>query len=265
MTTGSARTSRRRSVAGGIAVPLLTVVVVLVGWEVAVRVLEVPRFILPAPTAIWTGLLETSSTIPGHIWATTIETVAGFLLAVVSGILLAVLIVYTPWLERAIYPLLVAVQSVPKIAIAPVVIVWFGFGFTKSIVIVYLVCFFPIVISTVTGLKSTPAEFIEMARTYEASKVEIFRRVRFPSALPHIFVGLKVGISLAVIGAVIAEFVGAREGLGFLIVISGGNVRTDIAFAAIILLGIISVMLFYGIVALERWLVPWSEERIQPL
>lgn len=263
MTTADTRSRRRRL--GGAAIPLITVVVVAFVWEVVVQVFELPRWLLPAPSAIWAGFLEIISTIPGHVWATTIQTVAGFLLAVISGILLAVLIVYTPWLERAIYPLLVAIQSVPKIAIAPVVIIWFGFGFTKSIVIVYLVCFFPIVISTVTGLKSTPAEYIEMARTYEASKLDIFRRIRFPSALPHIFVGLKVGISLAVIGAVIAEFVGAREGLGYLIVISGGNVRTDIAFAAIILLGIISVLLFYGIVALERWLVPWSEERAQPL
>lgn len=248
-----------------VAVPTVTVLFVVVIWETAVRLLELPRWLLPAPSAIWEGFLETASTIPGHLWATTLETVVGFLLAVASGIALALLIVYTPWLERAIYPLLVAVQSVPKIAIAPVVIIWFGFGFTKSIVIVYLVCFFPIVISTVTGLKSTPAEFVEMVRSYEASKLEIFRRVRFPAALPHIFVGLKVGISLAVIGAVIAEFVGARQGLGFLIVISGGNVRTDIAFAAIILLGIVSVLLFYAIVALERWLVPWSEEQTQPL
>lgn len=259
------RSPGRGSRLGGIAVPLITVVVVLIIWEAVVRIFELPRWLLPAPSAIWAGFLETISTIPGHLWATTLETVSGFLLAVVSGIALAMLIAYTPWLERALYPLLVAVQSVPKIAIAPVVIIWFGFGFTKSIVIVYLVCFFPIVISTVTGLKSTPSEYIEMARTYEASKLEIFRRVRFPSALPHIFVGLKVGISLAVIGAVIAEFVGAREGLGYLIVISGGNVRTDIAFAAIILLGLISVLMFYGIVALERWLVPWSEEQTQPL
>ena len=264
MTTAS-RSVGRKSRWRGSLVPVITVVIVLVIWEAVVRVFELPRWLLPAPTAIWGGFLETINTLPGHVWATTSETLAGFLLAVITGIGMAVLIAYTPWLERAIYPLLVAIQSVPKIAIAPVVIIWFGFGFLKAIVIVYLVCFFPIVISTVTGLKSTPSEYIEMARTYEASRWEIFRRVRFPSALPHIFVGLKVGISLAVIGAVIAEFVGARDGLGFLIIISGGNVRTDIAFAAIILLALISVLLFYAIVALERWLVPWSEERAQPL
>lgn len=247
------------------AVPVGTVLVLVAAWEAIVRILELPRWMLPAPTAVWAGFLETTSTIPGHLWATLSETLAGFGLAVISGIPLAVAIVYTPWLERALYPLLVAVQSVPKVAIAPVVIIWFGFGFTSKIVIVYLVCFFPIVISTVTGLKSTPSEYVEMIRSYEASKLQIFQRVRFPAALPHIFVGLKVAISLAVIGAVIAEFVGARQGLGFLIVISGGNVRTDIAFAAITLLGIMSVVLFYALVAVERWLVPWSEERTQPL
>lgn len=250
---------------GNIAVPLATVVILVLVWEWVVNILDLPRWMLPAPTAVWAGFMETTATIPGHLWATLSETLAGFMLAAGTGIVLAVAIVYTPWLERALYPLLVAVQSVPKVAIAPVVIIWFGFGFTSKLVIVYLVCFFPVVISTVTGLKSTPAEYVEMIRSYEASKLQMFGKVRFPAALPHIFVGLKVAISLAVIGAVIAEFVGARQGLGFLIVISGGNVRTDIAFAAITLLGIMSVILFYALVALERWLIPWSEERTQPL
>lgn len=256
---------RRRRWLGNITVPLATVILLVLAWEWAVRVLELPRWMLPAPSAVWAGFLETTTTIPGHLWATLSETLAGFMLAVGTGIALAVAIVYTPWLERALYPLLVAVQSVPKVAVAPVVLLWFGFGFASKLVIVYLVCFFPIVISTVTGLKSTPSELVEMIRSYEASKLQIFGKVRFPAALPHIFVGLKVAISLAVIGAVIAEFVGARQGLGFLIVISGGTARTDIAFAAITLLAIMSVVLFYALVALERWLVPWSEERTQPL
>lgn len=250
---------------GAFVLPLTTVVALVGIWEAAVALLDVPRWLLPAPSAVWAGLLESIETLPRHTWATLVETLNGYLLAVVTGIPLAVAIVYSRALERTVYPLLVAMQAVPKVAIAPIVVVWFGFGLTAKVVIVFLVCFFPIIISAVSGLRSTPAEYVEMVRSYEASEWEIFRRVRFPSALPHLFVGLKVAISLAVIGAVIGEFVGANRGLGYLIIISGGNVRTDIAFGSIVLLSAMSVLLFYVLVALERWLVPWSEQRVQPM
>lgn len=247
------------------AIPLATVVVVTVTWEAIVRLFELPRWLLPAPSSVWQGFLETASSAPRHIRITLLETLGGYGLAIGTGIPLAVAIVYSRLLERSVYPLLVAFQAVPKVAIAPIVLVWFGLGITSKIVIAFLVCFFPIIISTVSGLKSTPSEYLEMARSYEASEWQLFRRVRFPAALPQIFVGLKVAISLAVIGAVIGEFVGASRGLGFVIVISGGNVRTDIAFAAIVILALMSMALFYGLVALERWLVPWSEEQTQPM
>jgi NitT/TauT family transport system permease protein len=147
---------------------------------------------------------------------------------------------------------------VPKLALAPILVLWMGFGSGPKVVMVVLLCVFPIVLSTATGLKSTAAELDELARSLTATELQAFRKVRRPSALPHIFVGLKVGISLAVIGAVIGEFVGATRGLGYVIVASGQNADTTLAFAAIVLLAVMSVVLFYVLVALEALLVPWA-------
>jgi NitT/TauT family transport system permease protein len=144
-----------------------------------------------------------------------------------------------------------------------VLVLWMGFGIGPKIVVIFLIAVFPIVISTATGLRSTPPEFLDLARSLSASQWQTFRRIRFPGALAQIFVGLKVAISLAVIGAVIGEFVGADEGLGYVIVISGGNVNTALAFAAMVLLSLISIVLFYALVALERLLVPWAERERQ--
>ena len=156
------------------------------------------------------------------------------------------------------YPVLLALNAVPKIAIAPILVLWMGFGAGPKIVVTFLLCIFPIVISTATGLKATPAELLELIRSLSASPAQAFLKVRFPASLPHVFVGLKVAISLAVIGAVIGEFVGADKGLGHVIVASGSNVNTSLAFAAMVLLALMSIVLFYALVALERWLVPWA-------
>ncbi len=238
--------------------PLVAFGVLLVIWEGAVIAFDFPLWRLPAPSDVVDVLIEQRDTLRGHFQTTMWETILGFLTAVVVGIPLAIAIVYSRLLERTIYPMLVAMQSVPKVAVAPILVIWLGFGFSPKIVLIVLIAVFPIVISTATGLKSSPREFTEMVESLSASQLQIFRKVRFPAALPHIFVGLKVAISLAVIGAVIGEFVGSNKGLGFLIVISQGNARTDIAFASMFLLAVLSIGLFYAIVAFEHLLVPWA-------
>jgi NitT/TauT family transport system permease protein len=152
----------------------------------------------------------------------------------------------------------VALNAIPKIAIAPLLVIWMGFGQGPKVAMVVLICFFPIVISTATGLKSTPAEFVDLARSLAASQLQQFVKVRFPASLPYVFVGLKVAITLAVIGSVVGEFVGATEGLGYVIVASGQNANTSLAFAAIVLLSLLSIVLFYALVLAERLLVPWA-------
>jgi NitT/TauT family transport system permease protein len=180
---------------------------------------------------------------------------------VLIGIPLAVAIASSRLLERTIYPILLGLNAVPKIAIAPILILWMGFGYGPKIVVAMLLCIFPIVISTATGLQSTPSELVELSRSLCATRRQAFVRFRFPWALPQIFVGLKVAISLAVIGAVIGEFVGASEGLGWVIVNSGSNVNTALAFGAMAILAVLSIVLFYAIVVLERVLVPWAERQ----
>jgi NitT/TauT family transport system permease protein len=189
-----------------------------------------------------------------------IETMGGFLLAIAIGVPIALLIVRSVILERLVYPLLLAVNAIPKIAIAPLLVVWMGFGQWPKAVMVLLVCFFPIVISTATGMKSTPVELVELLRSLKASRTQEFFKLRLKYALPQIFTGLKVAISLAVIGSVIAEFVGATAGLGYVIQSSGSTADTGLAFAGITLLSIMSIILFYGLVLLEHLLLPWAQE-----
>ena len=249
--------------AAGIVLPLATLAVLVLLWELATRLFDWPIWLVPGPDDVGRALFDNRSLLPRHFRVTLVETVGGFALAIAVGIPLAVAIASSRLLERTIYPVLLGLNAVPKIAIAPILVLWMGFGYGPKIVVTFLLCIFPIVISTATGLKSTPPELVELVRSLDASSLELFRRVRFPSALPHIFVGLKVAISLAVIGAVIGEFVGAEAGLGHVIIASGSNIDTSLAFGAMVLLGVLSVALFYALVGLERLLVPWAryEER----
>lgn len=243
--------------------PLVTLALLVVAWHVATRLFDWPRWLVPSPLDVWDALMAERSLLPRHFWVTLLETLGGFGLAIAIGIPVAILIAYSRFLERTIYPVLLALNAVPKIAIAPILVLWMGFGAGPKIAVTFLLCIFPIVISTATGLKSTPPELMELIRSLSASPVHGFAKVRFPAALPHVFVGLKVAISLAVIGAVIGEFVGAEEGLGHVIIASGSNVNTALAFAAMVLLGVMSIVLFYALVALERLMVPWARHEEQ--
>lgn len=226
---------------------------VITGWN---------TFILPSPPDVATTIVDRWDIMMSNTWVTLWETVAGFLLAVVIGVPLGVALAYSWIFDRMFSPILFGFNAVPKIAVAPLLVIWMGFGLLPKVVMVVLLCFFPIVLSTAAGVKSTPEELRELIRSLEATPFQAFRKVRLPSALPHLFVGLKLAISLAVIGAVIGEFVGATKGLGYLIVISGGTADTSLAFAALAFLAVISIALYYTLLALERWLVPWAEERV---
>jgi NitT/TauT family transport system permease protein len=246
--------------AGRIALPLLGLVAIIGLWWLATVVFGIEKFLLPSPKDVFEAYAEHQRYLLEQTWVTLLETVQGFALSIVVGVPIALLIVSSKILERMIYPLLLAVNAVPKIAIAPILLVWLGFGTWPKVIMVFLVCFFPIVISTASGMKSTPAELVELMRSLDSSRVQEFFKLRLRYAMPQVFVGLKVAISLAVIGAVIAEFVGAKAGLGYVIVQSGASIDTALAFAAMTLLAIMSITLFYGLVLLERVLLPWSQE-----
>lgn len=241
-----------------VLLPLLACVGIVVAWHYSTIVFGWEEFIVPKPRDVLDAVNDQRSYLPHQFWVTLLETLEGYGLAIGIGVPLAVAIAYSKIFERTIYPILLAVNAVPKIAIAPILIIWMGLGQGPKVVMVFLVCFFPIVLSTATGLGATPPELKELIRSLSASPLQAFVKVRFPAALPHVFVGLKVAISLAVIGAVIGEFVGASEGLGYVIVASGNNANTALAFGAMVLLSVMSIALFYAIVIVERLLVPWA-------
>jgi NitT/TauT family transport system permease protein len=251
---------RGAGVAARILLPALTIAALVGLWWLATIVFDWKPFLVPDPKDVWNELVRQRHILPGHVRTTLVETLEGFFLAIALAVPAAVAIAYSRLLEATIYPALVALNAIPKIAIAPLLVIWMGFGSGPKVTMVVLICFFPIVISTATGLKSTPAELVDLVRSLAASPLQQFVKVRFPAALPFIFVGLKVAISLAVIGAVVGEFVGATEGLGYVIVASGQNANTSLAFAAIVLLALLSIVLFYALVIAERLLVPWARE-----
>jgi NitT/TauT family transport system permease protein len=247
--------------ASRIVLPVLTIAALIGLWWLATIIFGWEPFLVPTPADVWNEMSRQRHILPGHLETTLLETLEGFALAIAIAVPVAVAIAYSRLLEATIYPALVALNAIPKIAIAPLLVIWMGFGSAPKIAMVVLICFFPIVISTSTGLKSTPVEFVDLTRSLAASKLQQFMKVRFPAALPHVFVGLKVAITLAVIGSVVGEFVGATKGLGYVIIASGQNANTSLAFAAIVLLALLSIVLFYAIVVAERLLVPWASHQ----
>jgi len=237
-----------------VLLPVLGLILALALWWLATIVFSIDAYLLPNPGEVVGSFLDQPGYLLEHTGVSLVETVEGFLLSI------ALLIVRSVIVERLLYPLLLAVNAIPKIAIAPLLVVWFGFGQWPKVLMVLLVCFFPIVISTATGMKSTPVELVELLRSLNASRTQEFFKLRLRYAMPQIFTGLKVAISLAVIGSVIAEFVGATSGLGYVISQSGASADTALAFAAMTLLSIVAIVLFYALVLLEHLLLPWARE-----
>lgn len=235
----------------------VAVIGVVILWEVLCRVLDIPKWLLPAPSQIAGETWEIRAILPLHFGATLAAVAGGFLLAVVTGIPLAVLVVYSPLLRRVIFPFLLTLQSVPKVALAPLLLLWVGYGLHSNMIVAATVAFFPIVINTATGLESVDAELLELTRSLDASTARVFWRVRLPWALPYIFSSFKVAITLAVIGAVVAEFVGADKGLGYLILTSSGSMKTTVMFGMLILLSLLGMASFYAVAWAEKKLCPW--------
>lgn len=238
---------------------LVTIVVVIGLWEITVRLLNVPEFLVPTPTAVLAKMVEKASLFYVHFYITLYETLLGFLLGVVIGIACAIVIVYSRFLANVIFPLIVILQIVPKVAIAPLFLIWFGYGWESKMLIAFLIAFFPVIVNTVAGLRSVEPEMVDLVRALEATDWQIFRKVRLPNSLPFIFSGLKISITLAVIGAIIGEFVGGNQGLGYLIIVANFELDTPLMFGSLILLSIMGLVLYGIIELLERLLIPWSD------
>jgi NitT/TauT family transport system permease protein len=232
--------------------------VCLLAWEWICRAMAVPSWLLPTPSEIVNAAIDWAPDLAVNSLVTLRETVFGFLLALALSLPLSALIAFNPFARKLIYPILLGLQSIPKVALAPLVTLWFGFSEWPKIVIVVLVCFFPILVNVVAGLENVPKAMLDLMRSLGAPQHMILRRLRLPAAMPALFTGCKVAITFAVIGAVIGEFVSAQSGLGYLIMISTSQSQTPVAFAAILALTLLSVALFYLIEFFEKHVVTWS-------
>lgn len=243
--------------------PIAGVLLILALWWAACHLFGVSPVVLPAPEDVFRAFVDRFPLLMREGWVTLQETVLGFLLALAVGIPMAVAIANSRPLNLMFYPLLVALQSVPKVALAPIVLVWLGTGLESKLAIVWLVAFFPIIIDTAAGLRSTPRELTELARSLKASPWQMFAKVQFPAALPFVLTGAKVAITLAVIGAVIGEFMGSSAGLGYLLLSATSQLNTPLAFASLFALSFLGLAV-YGVVELiemmlARWLPPKPE------
>jgi ABC-type nitrate/sulfonate/bicarbonate transport system permease component len=252
---------RRRSPGGGAArrfgPPIALVAILLGAWELYARSSGVSPFVLPAPTQVLWALWDFRGEAVRHAVPTIIETVVGFSISIAAATAVAIALDRVAWARRAVEPLLVGSQTIPIVAIAPLIVVWFGFGLLPKVLVVVLVTFFPITIALLDGFASTSAEAAELLRSYGASAGQTFRKIRWPSALPAFFTGLRISATYAVVAAVIGEYVGATDGLGIWMQLSQRSFRTDLVFAAIVLTAALSIGLYAVVVAAERLAIPW--------
>jgi NitT/TauT family transport system permease protein len=238
--------------------PIVGTLALLVVWQAYTDIFRVNTIVLPSPMAILSAMIDHHMLLLRETWPTLKECVFGFGLAVVIGIPIAVCVANSRLLNLTLYPILVATQSVPKVAIAPIILIWFGTGIESKLAIAFLVGFFPIVVDTATGLRSTPAGLLELSRSMRATPFQIFWKVQLPAALPFVFSGAKVAVTLAVIGAVIGEFVGSTEGLGNLLLVANSQLDSPLAWAALLWLSVLGMVLFLAVVVAERILMPWG-------
>ena len=238
--------------------PFLVLGAVVGGWEALARLGGVENYLLPAPSEVAQALVDDRHLLLSDTWVTGREVLLGFALALAVGIAIAIALHLFPLLRRTLYPLVVASQAVPVIVIAPILVIWFGFGIGPKLIVIALICFFPIVVNTFDGLASVDRAQVRMLRTLDASRANVFRHLELPSALPYLFSGAKIAIAVAVIGAVFGELVGSDAGLGHAIQVGTAELLTARVFAAVLILSVMAIALFALVSALERWVVPWN-------
>ncbi len=245
-----------RNLASAIFSPIIVVVVLAVVWEGASGLFAIPTFLLPRPSLIGASFIEHAAILLHESWITGGEILLGYGLSIAVGVPLALAIFLSPTFARSIYPLLVSTQAMPKVAVAPLLIVWFGFGVLPKVLIAFLIAFFPIVINTAMGLAAIEREKILLARSMGMSAATTFFKIRLPDALPAIFAGLKIAITLAVVGAVVGEFVGGNDGLGYQLITANGSMDTPLLFAGLIALTLLGVGFFLLVELAERLAIP---------
>ncbi len=243
-----------------IAEPVLFFIALLALWELLVKLVHVPAFILPPPRALYSAFTAKYFILGRHAMITFLEAVGGFTLSFVLGVGFAVSVVYSRHLQNTIYPLIVILYAMPKSAFAPLMVIWVGYGLFSKMAIAFLVAFFPIVVNTVVGLKEVEPELLELARINRGSQWDVFKKIRLPNSLPYMFAGIKVALVLSVTGAIVAEFVAANEGLGYLVLQANYSLDTAFALVILLMLALLSLVLIVAVELLQRKMVPWSAE-----
>jgi NitT/TauT family transport system permease protein len=238
---------------------LLVFVAVLVLWQVAVSALRIREYILPSPLTVLRAL--SGSDIPwlGHLWITTVEIVGAFLLAGVVGVALGVAIAWSSVLGRALVPFLVFVNTLPKVAVAPLFLLWLGYGIVPNMLIGALIGFFPVVINTAVGLTQVDGDMLDLGRAFNAPKWKVFAKIRIPNAAPYILSALKVTATAAVVGVIVGEFIASQKGLGYVIITTQGSMNTPVAFAALVWISVVGLGVYGAVVLAARMIVPWAE------
>jgi len=237
--------------------PIVLLGLGVLAWQVIATIQNVPDYLLPKPSLIWQTTIDERDLLLTNTWPTLRIVVFGFLISLSLGIVLAIAINYSTLLERAVYPILIASQTIPLIALAPILVVLLGFSVTPKLIVVFLICFFPIVVNTVDGFKSVDPDQINLLRTLGAGRWRLFRDVQFPTALPYLFSGTKVAATFSVIGAVFGELVGSDEGLAHLMIQKEAQLDTAALFSAMLILSLMGIMMFVAVAIAERLLMPW--------
>lgn len=246
------------------ALPPLGILAVLAYWELHISVFNVPAYLVPPPTLVATALVEEWPTLQRNVGATALEAVGGFALGNGIAILLAILFVHNKTMERTLFPIAVAIRTIPIIAIAPILVLLLGNGYTPKIVIAALISFFPTLVNMVRGLQSMDASALELMRVLSATQAQVFFKLRLPSSLPFLFAALKIATASSVIGAIVAEWIGADVGLGYLIILSTFEFRTGLLYATTVIASLLALGLFLAVIILERLVVRWQPDRAQP-
>jgi len=252
-----ASAQRRAKPAGTIALPLISGIGGLVAWELVVRLMKLPPYLLPAPTHVAQVMVEYWWMLMRQLGFTAFAAVVGFLIALVLGVLAGAAITASRTVDRMLYPWLVISHAIPKVVVAPLFIVWIGFGLTSEIIFVIVFTFFPIVVNTVTGLKSADLDLLTLVRSMGASPLQSLWKIRIPGALPSIFAGIKISATLAPVGAVIGEFVASNQGLGHMLLQAVGSLETPLAFAAVFVISVFGIAIWYLAELVERLSIPW--------
>ncbi|WP_028593897.1 ABC transporter permease [Paenibacillus assamensis] len=241
--------------------PLVAVLLLLIVWQVTVSVFDIEKWMLPSPSDIVREAINNWESLLGHTWATLKLTLVGFGIGSAIGLLVAMVLHPVPIIRRAVYPLIIISQNVPTIALLPLLMIWFGFGLLPKIIVIALVCFFPITIATMDGLSRTDRMMLNYMRMAGASRMQLFWKLELPHALPSMFSGLKIAAAYSVMSALVAEWIGTDKGIGHYMLLQQAAYRTDRMFVAIVIVVLLGVILFHAIQFIERKLIHWQGQR----